>query len=209
MWAHVVHAVTHWPWSTIAAFLAAGGAWGIARAQTNERRALLGREAVVDVNGAAYAWHNEAGMFLSAIRRFLAGKATASALNNDAFVRMSAATATTARSLTSARLACNDFEMLLRIAEAESKLIAFLAPLATVQSDGASMDVQRERLGHIFEGNQQVIRDFGAATDAFVQRGFAVYAARRGIRFRRANRRWDRQVEAAKAAQGSLDAGTG
>ncbi|ETA96254.1 hypothetical protein BB737_11900 [Mycobacterium avium subsp. hominissuis] len=49
MWGHIVEAVRHWPWSTIAAFAAAGAALWIARAETRERSQALGRQVIVEV----------------------------------------------------------------------------------------------------------------------------------------------------------------
>jgi uncharacterized membrane protein YdjX (TVP38/TMEM64 family) len=61
---HIVHAVTHWPWSTIAAFTAAAVAFWVARMQTRERQQLLGRQAVVEVNAAALNYSSEGARFL-------------------------------------------------------------------------------------------------------------------------------------------------
>jgi ABC-type Co2+ transport system permease subunit len=56
--AHIAQVVSHWPWSTIAAFAAAAAALWVARAETRERKQLLGREAVVDVVAMTFNWHS-------------------------------------------------------------------------------------------------------------------------------------------------------
>jgi hypothetical protein len=199
MWPHIVETVAHWPWSTIAAFGAAGAAISIAVAQRRERRQFLGRQTVVELAASSGGWHTEAAKFLGALRRHLQGTASASAVNIEAFDRLSAATSTTSQVFTGAKLACSDFELHLRIAESESKLVEFMERLQK-PTELETPEHERERLMTTFEQSLVTLDGFGDATDALLSRGFAIYSQRRGLRYRRAKRRWDRRVKAVESA---------
>jgi hypothetical protein len=197
MWADIVDTVTRWPWATIAAFAAAGAAIAVARSETSERRQLLGRQTVVDVNAGSLVWYTKAGDFLRSIRQFFDGLISANHLNGEPLERFTGAVADMERILTSARMACNDFELLLRVAEAQSKLHVFTKRLE--RSPEETYDDGKRRLGALYDDGQALIKEFGQAIDAFVTRGFAVYSPRRGIRFRLRERQFNRLVKAAEA----------
>jgi hypothetical protein len=197
MWAHIVHVVTHWSWSTIAAFAAAVAALAVARSQTRERRQMLGSQIVVDVGAESLIWHRAAGAFLRSVTQHFQGQMSANDLNREPVAQVTAAIAGMDSVLKRARMACNDFELLYRIAEAESRLGAFAERLQRPTEE--SLEQQDRRLGRIFDDGRTDLQAFGAAIEAFQMRGFTVYSPRRGLRFRWQHRRFNRQVKAAES----------
>lgn len=200
MWTHIVHVVTHWPWSTIAAFGAAAAAVSIAVAQRRERRQFLGRQTVVELTASSVGWQMEAARFLGTLRRHLQGTAPAATVNIEAFDRLSEAASTTSRVFVSAKLACGDFELHRRIAESESILVEFMARLQR-PLEPETPEQQRARLARTVEQSLVTLDDFGKATDALLTRGLAIYSQRRGLRYRLAKRRWDRLVKTVESEQ--------
>jgi leucyl aminopeptidase (aminopeptidase T) len=194
------HAVTHWPWSTIAAFAAAASALWVARLQTRERENLLGRQTVVEVMDAANKWQKEGARFLATVNRAVQANTLTGALNEAPLEGVTAAAAETDRALKTARMACNDFELLWRVAEAEGQVGAFLELITRQPTESAAEELARVR--RTPEAGLQPLNKFGKAIEAFVNRGFAVYSPRRGLRFRWAQHRLNRQV---KLLQGDSD----
>lgn len=80
----ILHTAAHWPWSTIAAFIAVGVTISIARSQTRERAQLLGRQTVVDVAVASGQWNTEMARFEGVALRRLNGKAAPHEVDEDA-----------------------------------------------------------------------------------------------------------------------------
>ena len=85
------------------------------------------------------------------------------------------------RTLTSARMACNDFEFQVRIAEAESHIAALLD---SIQRPARGIESERDRLDRIIADGLTATQGFGMATEAFVKHGFEVYSHRRSARYR-------------------------
>jgi hypothetical protein len=191
--------VAHWPWSTIAAFAAAGIALWVARSQTRERENLLGRETVVAVMDAANKWQKEGARFLATVNKLLQGQMPPGEMNEGPLDHVTAAVAATDRVLKTARMACNDFEMLWRVAEAESQVGAFLELLTRSPTETASE--QLARLQGTPQAGLQYLNGFGRAIEAFVSRGFAVYSPRRSLRFRWAQYRMNRHIKSLDAAE--------
>jgi hypothetical protein len=191
--------VGHWPWSTIAAFAAAGIALWVARSQTRERENLLGRETVVAVMDAANKWHKEGARFLATVNKLLQGQVPPGEMNEGPLDQVTAAVAATDRVLKTARMACNDFEMLWRVAEAESQVGAFLELLTRSPTETAAE--QLARLQRTPESGLRYLNGFAQAIEAFVKRGFAVYSPRRTLRFRWAQHRMNRQIKSLAGAR--------
>jgi hypothetical protein len=103
------------------------------------------------------------------------------------------------RVLQLARMTCNDFEMQLRVAEAEMAMAAFLAQIPRPATE--SIHEQHARLQQNFAAGKAIRDDFGRATEEFVQRGYTVYSPRRNRRYKRDERQWNREVEAANRDQ--------
>lgn len=195
MWPQTFHTVAHWPWSTIAAFAAVGVTMTIARSQTGERAQLLGRQTVVDVAATSGKWATEMAKFRGITFRRLSGKAAPNELDEDAInSQILAATNDMMRVLQLARMTCNDFEMQRSVAAAEFAMVSFLAQIARPATE--SKHEQSARLKQNFEAGEAIAAQFGRATDAFVQRGYAVYSPRRDRRFKHAERQWNRQLKA-------------
>ena len=192
MWAHIVHTVLHWAWGIIASFAASAAALWIAHSETRERRQLLACRAVVDVHASALHWHKEATVFVRDVRRSLQGEVSDDVVK-DAFNQELTAAGAMARVLTNARLLCNDFELQVRIAEAESELVEFMGLIEV--SPAESAEQHRAVRSKLVEDGPTVLSNFSDATDAFVKRGLDIYSPRRGPRYRLAKWRWDRQAK--------------
>ena len=93
-------------------------------------------------------------------------------------------------------MACNDFEMQIRIAEAELHIYALLESL---DRRGNAAESERAHLDRVIDSGLDSLRGFGAATEAFGTRGFKVYSPRRTMKYLIAQWRWDRKVKAKKA----------
>ncbi|OBK89449.1 hypothetical protein A5649_13435 [Mycolicibacter heraklionensis] len=52
----LLEVLAHWPWATIAAFLAAAATLYVGQSQINERRRLVGREAIAQLSAAVQGW---------------------------------------------------------------------------------------------------------------------------------------------------------
>jgi hypothetical protein len=187
-----------WSWATIAAFAAAGAAIWVARYETKQRAALLGREMVVGITASSMRYHRDVLGFLEKVRDHINNRIPAEDLDKQAFPRLVEAITAMDRELKSARMACNDFEMQIRIAEAELHIYALLQSL---DPRPAGAESQRARLDRIISDGLSSLQGFAAATEAFGERGFAVYSPRRGLKYRIANWRWDRKVKAEEKAQ--------
>jgi hypothetical protein len=206
-WMHVVaHAMAHWPWATIfptiAAFSAAGAALWVARNEIRERQQLLGREIVSELIDVSLNWSNQAGRFLGAVRRWLLGTGNAAEVNNEALDVLTEASNETVRALMVARMASNDFDLDVRISAMEAKIIEFVALLQRPDPpQPESPEQQRHRLTHALDAGLIQLHEFGPISDAVVQRGHQLYSVRHGVRYRRAQRRWDRQLARAQASE--------
>jgi hypothetical protein len=152
---------------------------------------------------AANKWHKEGARFLSSVNKLLQGQVPPSEINEGAVDQMTAAVAATDRVLKTARMACNDFEMLWRVGEAESQIGAFLELLTRSPTETAAE--QLSRVQRTPEAGLQYLNGFGQAIEAFVARGFAVYSPRRNFRFRLAQYRMNRQIESLATKDGSCD----
>lgn len=186
LWTHtVLHVVTHWPWATIAAFTAAGAAIKVARDQTRERSEALARENVVALAGTCLEWSNRAAELLGTIRRFLLAPGAPGAgvaVNKVAVEGFTKACNAAVRGFMAGRLACNDFEMQLRIAELERSVVLFAAPLPA--SPNETPEQQIERLKQFLSQGLPMLQEFGSRTDALQRRGFELYSPRRSLRYR-------------------------
>jgi hypothetical protein len=196
MWSELVHFVTNWPWSTIAAFAAAAAAVSVARSETKERATRLGQEAVVEINTRSMDYHKDVLDFFSMIRAHLKGQITADELNKVAYPHLTRTVTTIDRHLKFARMACNDFQMQIHIAEAESHIYELLELVDQRELPDESQEQSQLRLRRIIDQGLVILTRFSAASEAFVSRGFKIYSPRRGVRYRLAHRRWDRAVEA-------------
>ncbi|TMS53655.1 hypothetical protein [Mycobacterium sp. DBP42] len=65
-------------------------------------------------------------------------------------------------------------------------------------AEGQTAEAHRERLQRIVDDGVAGLKAFSAAIETLLSRGFKVYSPRRGLRYRIAQERWDRQVDAAK-----------
>ncbi|GAY16238.1 hypothetical protein [Mycobacterium sp. shizuoka-1] len=159
----------------------------------------LGRQVVVDVTSIASTWTIESGRFLGLVRGFLAREVPASEINDEGVARVSKAAAETDRVMKSARLACNDFELQVRIAEIEMHLAVFLELLTEPKASDVAGELAR--LNRTVEVGSAAIDGFNQAARAFMQRGLDRYSPRRSIRCKLAERRWYRAVAAEKDTQ--------
>jgi hypothetical protein len=177
------HAMPHWPWATIAAFISAACAFGIFRSETIERQRVLGQENVADLTLTCMEWNSSAAALLGAVRRYLLGRGSALEINDErthAFIEKSVVAT---RQFTSARLACNDFEMRLQIRYVERILTLFSA-LIPPSGPNETPAEQQQRLRRMLEEGLPLLRDFGLHAGAMYDRGFAVYSGRRSLRYR-------------------------
>lgn len=193
MWGHIVQMVEHWPWSTIAAFAAAAAALWIARSETRERSQALGRQVIVEVQHSALQWSIECSRFIGLIQKHIQNQASAAYLNEEGLEDFTATTGENNRVFKTARLACNDFELQVRLAEAESHVGALLDALDRPARGNES---ERDRLDRMVSVGLASLKGFNLATEALANRGFALYSPRRGVRYRIAQWRWDRAVKA-------------
>lgn len=90
---------------------------------------------------------------------------------------MSAAYASTVRVFTSAKLACDDRQLLDSVREAEKKLAALMRAAALPVSE--SPEGERERIDRVIHNGDEILRDFLRPIDAFVNRGFELYSSHR------------------------------
>ena len=180
MWTHAVHTVTHWPWSTIAAFSAAWAALWVAWIQTRERKRLLGRQTVIDLIAAGFNYTAAGERYLAFVGRYLNGSMSAEELDGEPLERVKAAGSKMLKVLWNASLVCDDRELHGHIVEVERNLRAFQAlfneSVAQSDEEGRNRFVRTEREG------RESIKRFGEAGDAFLKRGFEVYASRRALR---------------------------
>lgn len=203
MLSDVIHTVGNWPWATIAAFTAAGAAVSVARAENKERATRLGQESVVEINTRALDYHRDVLKFFQLIRDNLNGSITAGELNEKAYPHLTETVAAMDRHLKFARMACNDFAMQIRIAEAESHIYALLEVVDRPAKANETAHETQDRLGLLIEDGLTTLKGFSTATEGFVSRGFELYSPRRGLRYRLAQKRWDYSV--AKARRRRID----
>jgi hypothetical protein len=187
-----LHVTTDWPWSTIAAFAASAAAIWTARGQTRERQQLLGREIVVELAANSLSWNTEAASFLRSVRRFLEGVGSREEINSDALAQFTEASRVAARGFMAARIACRDFELQLSIADLERTVQEFAENLPRPLG-GESAPQERERLTLMLEVGLRTLADFRIGSDALVRRGVDVYSSRRGLRYWRAQKRFERR----------------
>jgi hypothetical protein len=187
-----LHVTTDWPWSTIAAFAASAAAIWIARVQTRERQQLLGREIVVELAANSLSWNTEAASFLRSVRRFLDGVGSREEINSDALAQFADASGAAARGFMAARIACRDFELQLCIADLERTVEEFAENLPRPLG-GESALQEQERLTRMLEVGLRALADFRIESDALVRRGVEVYSSRRGLRYWRAQKRFERR----------------
>jgi hypothetical protein len=197
--------VTDWPWSTIAAFTAAAAAIWIARVQTRERQQLLGREIIVELAANSLNWNTQAASLLRGVRRFLEGIGSEEEINNDALAQFTEASRAAARGFMAARIACTDFELQLCIADLERTVGEFAENLPRPPASESAQQ-ERERLTRILQDGLRTLADFRIGSDALVRRGVEVYASRRGLRYRRAQKRFERRRPTAIAPECVADA---
>jgi hypothetical protein len=62
----------HWPWATIAAFMAVGVTLWVANSESRQRRRQLRQDAILNINFESSAWINAAGTFLASAAADLA-----------------------------------------------------------------------------------------------------------------------------------------
>lgn len=187
-----LHVVTDWPWPTIAAFAASAAAIWIARGQTRERQQLLDREIVVELAANSMSWNTQAASFLRAVRRFLEGIGSREEISNDALAQFAEASRAAARGLMAARIACRDFELQLCIADLERTVAEFAENLPQPPASESAQQ-ERERLTRMLQDGIGTLADFRIGSDALVRRGVEVYTSRRGLRYRRAQKRFERR----------------
>jgi hypothetical protein len=204
MWHHlaaIIDAITNWSPQTFAAIASAGIALWAARSGLKERALALGRQVVVDINTSCTLWSIEAGRFLGLVHSQSKADDISPELVNgpDGLERFTRACTDTDRVLKAARMACNDFQLQVRVAEAEMHLVAFLKALEP-ESRARLTETPRERLARIFLTGRRSVGGFNQATEAFLARGFKFYAPRRSCRYWLAERRFQRAA-AAEAAQ--------
>jgi hypothetical protein len=186
------HVVTDWPGSTIAAFAASAAALWIARVQTRERQQLLGREIVVELAANSLSWNTQAASFLRCVRRSLEGIGSRDEINNDALAQFTEASRAAAWGFMAARIACEDFELQLCIADLERTVGEFAENLPRSPAS-ESAEQERERLTQMLQDGLRTLADFRIGSDALVRRGVEVYTSRRGLRYRRAQKRFERR----------------
>jgi hypothetical protein len=181
MWTHIVHTVTHWPWSTIAAFAAASAALWVARMQTREHQRLLERQTVVDVMAAGINYRAEGARYLAFVGRYLNGSMSAEELDGEPLERVKAAGSAMLKVLWNARIVCDDRELHGGFENVERNLRALRALFneSVAQSDE---EQEHNRFVQIEREGRESIKRFGEAGDAFLKRGFEVYASRRALR---------------------------
>jgi hypothetical protein len=187
-----LHVATHWPWPTIAAFTASAAAIWIARVQTCERQQLLGREIVVELAANSLSWNTQAASLLQCVRRFLEGIGSREEIDNDALAHFIEASRAAARGFMAARIACKDFELQLCIADIERTVGEFAESLPRPPASESAQQEQ-ERLTQMLQDGLRMLADFRIGSDALVRRGVEVYSSRRGLRYRRAQKRFERR----------------
>jgi hypothetical protein len=200
-----LHVVAHWPWSTIAAFTVSAAALWIARVQTRERQQLLGREIVVELAANSLSWNTQAAGILRCVRRFLEGAGSWEEINNDSLAHFTEASRAAARGFMAARIACKDFELQLCIADLERTVGEFVENLSRPPASESAQQ-ERERLTQILQDGLSALADFRIGSDALIRRGVEVYAPRRGLRYRRAERRFERCKPTASLQERAEDA---
>jgi hypothetical protein len=199
------HVVVHWHWSTIAAFTVSAAALWIARVQTRERQQLLGREIVVELSANSLSWNTQAASFLRCVRRFLEGAGSREEINSDSLAHFAEASRAAARGLMAARIACKDFELQLCIADLERTVEEFAENLPQPPASESAQQ-ERERLTQILQDGLNALADFRIGSDALIRRGVEVYAPRRGLRYRRAEKRFERGRPTASVQERAADA---
>lgn len=199
------HVVVHWHWSTIAAFTVSAAALWIARVQTRERQQLLGREIVVQLSANSLSWNTQAASFLRCVRRFLEGAGSREEINSDSFAHFAEASRAAARGLLAARIACKDFELQLCIADLERTVGEFAENLPQPPASESAQQ-ERERLTQILHNGLNALADFRVGSDALIRRGVEVYTPRRGLRYRRAEKRFERGRPTASVQERAADA---
>jgi hypothetical protein len=200
-----LHVIVHWPWSTIAACTASAAAVWVARAQTRERQQLLGREIVVELAANSLSWNTEAASLLRYIRRFLEGIGSREEINNDALAGFTEASRAAARGFMAARIACKDLELQLCIADLERTVGEFVENLPRPPATESAQQ-ERERLTQMLHDGLRTLADFRIRSDAVVRRGVEVYSSCRGLRYRRAQKRFERRRPTAFLQQCAADA---
>jgi hypothetical protein len=200
-----LHVTAHWPWSTIAAFAASAAALWIARVQTRERQQLLGREIVVELAANSLSWNTQAASFLRGVRRFLEGIGSQEEVNSDALAQFIEASRAAARGFMAARIACKDFELQLCIGDLERTVGEFAENLPRPPAS-ESAPQEQERLTQMLQDGLRTLADFRIGSDALVRRGVEIYSSRRGLRYRRAQKRFERRRPAAVLQESAADA---
>jgi hypothetical protein len=198
------HAAADWPWSTIAAFTVSAAALWVARAQTRERQQLLGREIVVELAASSLSWNTQAAGFLRCVRRFLEGVGSREEIDNDSLAHFTEASRAAARGFMAARIACKDCELRLCIADLERTVGEFVENLPR-PPESESAQQERERLTQILQDGLNALVHFRIGSDVLVRRGIEVYAPRRGLGYRRAEKRFERRRRMASLQERTMD----
>jgi hypothetical protein len=182
---HLFAFIKPWPWATIAAFVAVGVTLLVANSETRQKRRQLRQEAILDINFQANAWGNAAGVFLAHVAVWLDDPGARDSLLPFALsVSEPMATACYAmdRALKSAHMTCKDFQVIRRVAEAESQVVRFQALLNAPHASDVNGLIAE--LVIVKAQGVQIQREFAATTEALVRRGFAAYELPKGPIFR-------------------------
>lgn len=185
--AELLQIIKHWPWATIAAFMAVGVTLWVANSESRQKRRQLRQEAILEINFQSNAWGNAAGVFLAHAAVWVQDRGVGQSLIPFALsISEPMATACYAmdRALKSAHMTCNDFRVIRRVAEAENQLVRFQRLLNVPHVDPTDLNGLIAEVTSLKDQGQQIQREFAATTEALVRRGFTAYALPKGPIFK-------------------------
>ncbi len=183
MWTWIWQSRHHWPWATIAAFMAVGVAMGIANSQSRERRRLLRQEAIINIKSASNDWITAASAYLAYVSYYNARNGGAQTpWSVERLAAVSNATSRMDRALMAAHMTCTDFEILRQLTHIGTVLEGFLELISGPYPDDPN-EIQ-QRLETLPGAGVDLLATFNTANEALLNRGLAKYGLRTGALFR-------------------------
>lgn len=169
----------HWPWTTIAAFLAVAVAVWATGSDIKERRLVLRQQAVIDVNTQSLVWISESTQFLAGLRGYLAGESSGNPLERGLPLFLEATTAMD-KALQTARMVCRDFELRTFIAGAQVNMARLLDKVQAIPSASQEAAKRRECLQLLVDTGADDIHKFAESLNLVAVRGSDLYTVKLG-----------------------------
>jgi hypothetical protein len=175
--------VTHWPWATIAAFIAVFVALWIANSESRQRRRQLQQDAILDINFQSNVWLDASSEFLAYVRVYLTTPLSTQVPWSVSVVEpVKATTNNMDRAFKAAHMTCNDYEVITKLTDAEVHLDSFQALLNGPHPE--DIEGLRSELTNVMTEGTKIQQDFATTTEALIRRGYEVYALNKGAKFR-------------------------